>query len=434
MAMKRILTTISVLLLSVAVFAQRTGIREEVAADWNKVSGLDAVYNFDTPVQTPAPEGYEAFYVGHYGRHGSRYAYTSKAYTYLLDLLRQAEQEKNLTKYGKKLKVRMDELWDKVEYHIGELTPLGWEQQQRLAQRMVANFPAAFADGVAVDAVASSSVRSIMSMSSFCLSLAQECPKVKIYEHQGMIETQATAPNMGKNPLRYKGPESVFPYAEDPWGFFERRMPDYMKIYKRIFKKPEFVLEKSKDQLEYFYHFYMMVAGMNSVPEEVKADLSDIFTPEEYVTLWEVDNYLRFWEYYKYRTSCCSIVDDFIKKADAHIGAGEPGANLRFGHDHVMMSLMMIMDIDGFGTVPENNDELVFWWYTFRSCMATNLQMVFYRPVVGDGEVLVKLLFNEEEARFGSLETAQGPYYSWTALKSYLEARMAPLVTEKPVR
>lgn len=125
MAMKRILTTISVLLLSVAVFAQRTGIREEVAADWNKVSGLDAVYNFDTPAQTPAPEGYEAVYVGHYGRHGSRYAYTSKAYTYLLDLLRQAEQDKNLTRYGKKLKVRMDELWDKVEYHIGELTPPG---------------------------------------------------------------------------------------------------------------------------------------------------------------------------------------------------------------------------------------------------------------------------------------------------------------------
>ena len=75
--------------------AQNFNVREDVRNDWNKASGLDNVYDFDTPDLTPAPQGYEPFYVSHYGRHGSRYAYTSSAYTVLLKLLR--KEADNLT-------------------------------------------------------------------------------------------------------------------------------------------------------------------------------------------------------------------------------------------------------------------------------------------------------------------------------------------------
>ena len=30
-------------------------------------------YTYDNPARTPAPEGYEPFYISHYGRHGSRW-------------------------------------------------------------------------------------------------------------------------------------------------------------------------------------------------------------------------------------------------------------------------------------------------------------------------------------------------------------------------
>ena len=64
---------------SVGTYAQRYGVREEVRSDWNKSSGLDCLYDLSPKVSTPVPKGYEAVYISHYGRHGSRYAYTGDA-------------------------------------------------------------------------------------------------------------------------------------------------------------------------------------------------------------------------------------------------------------------------------------------------------------------------------------------------------------------
>ena len=97
------------------------------------------------------------------------------------------------------------------------------------------------------------------------------------------------------------------------------------------------------------------------------------------------------------------------------------------------MTLLMIADIEDSGTIPENPDELCYWFQTFRSPKAANLQLVFYAPKGwpeeqqkdrGDKpQILVKLLLNGEESRFGKLETVQGPYYRWDDLKAYLQAR-----------
>jgi hypothetical protein len=44
---------------------------------------------------------------------------------------------------------------------------------------------------------------------------------------------------------------------------------------------------------------------------------------------------------------------------------------------------------------------------------------VFYRPKKGKtGEVLVKALLNEREARL-PIQTTQWPYYSWKELRQY---------------
>lgn len=58
--------------------------------------------------------------------------------------------------------------------------------------------------------------------------------------------------------------------------------------------------------------------------------------------MWEVDNYLRFCEYYWYRTSCSAIFVDMLDKAEKVIASGGSGADLRFGHDHCLMTLLMI--------------------------------------------------------------------------------------------
>ena len=407
----------------------RAGVREEVLADWNKSSGLDAVYDLSPKDLTPAPKGYEPVYVSHYGRHGSRYAYTSKAYTVLLDLLREGAGKGNLTPKGVSLLAQMEAFWERAQYQVGDLTPLGWEQHRQIAGTMVRSFPTAFVKGSRVDACSSPSVRAIISMTSCCAALSREAPDASVYAHQGLLDVQATRPNSGPNPFRYQGPETFQPYPETSQAYFYRRFPGYGDVLARLFKDPSLALVK-QDAYDVFFNLYMLVAGMNSIPvEERLTELEGLLTREEFEILWETDTYERFREYLPYRTPCSSIVDDMVAKADARLAVGERGADLRFGHDHVVMALLMVMDLDGFGYYPPEADDLVGWFQTFRSPMAANIQLVFYAPVRGkQGEPLVKVLLNGEEARLGSLSPVQGPYYAWSEVRAYLKERTALFV------
>ena len=433
--MKKHLLVVLSILLSVTAGAQRPGVREEVRADWNKSSGLDCVLDLSPKALTPAPKGYEAVYVSHYGRHGSRYAYTEQAYTIILDMLSEGAKQQNLTPYGEDLLKRLLPFWEHVQYRVGDLTEIGWNQHQRIAETMVRNYPSAFGKGSEVDACSSPSVRAIISMTSCVSAISREAPQSHVYAHQGMMDVQATRPNMGRNPFKYEGPAEVFPYPESSEEFFLRHFPNYQDVLARLFKDPDAGLG-NRNAYDVFFHLYMFVAGMNSLPQDVRIDVRDFFTREEFATLWETDNYERFREYHAYRTPCSSIVDDMVDRASEMLAGGRRGAHLRFGHDHVVMALEMIMDLDDFDQAPEKADDLVYWFQTFRSPMAANMQLVFFAPKKGrKGDVLVKVLLNGEEARFGKLPASSGPYYRWEDVKAYLKGRVKlfTTVTEKPL-
>ncbi len=405
----------------------RFNVREDVLDDWNKSSGLDCTYDCSPKASSPAPKGYQPVYVSHYGRHGSRYAYTANAYTVPLEMLQEAARENNITPYGCKLLKELENFWKEGQYKVGDLTPLGWQQHQWIASTMVKSFPEAFGKGSRIDACSSPSVRAIISMSSFISAISREAPKAQVYAHQGKLDIQATRPNDGKNPFRYIGPDMTNPYSESSQDFFFRRFPQYKDVLARLFLDPDKALG-SRNAYDVFFNLYMLVGGMNSIPEQERMDVAGIFTPEEYAILLETDAYERFREYYPYQTPNASIVDDIIDKANARLSSGERGADLRFGHDHVVMSLLMLMDIDHFGYTPRDPDDLIFWFQTFRSCMGTNIQLVFYQKKRGDGDTLVKVLLDGEEACFGDLAPVQGPYYSWQELSEYLHQRVSRFV------
>lgn len=417
---------IAVLILALGAWTFCHAQSEIVAGDPLLAAGLDRPYPFGKTVYSPVPKGYEAFYISHYGRHGSRYPYSSRTLTILGDMLREAGKCDGLTEFGKELLPRMEEFRSDSEHRIGELTELGWEQQKKLAGRMVASFPDAFRKGSSVFARASSSTRAIVSMSSFCIELGKLRPGTEIYCSQGFSATQVTAPNMGDNPLRLKGPGLANPYTETPGEYFTRHCPQWRDILGVIFKDPDAVMH-GRDPLDVLDHIYMLVVGMNSLPVEARIDLDGIFTPQTLAILWEADNYMRFCEYIRYSASCCSIINDIIGKADERIAAGSRGADLRFGHDHVLMTLMMIADIDGFAEFPENPDSLGYVFQTFRSPMAGNLQFVFFRPKSGRGEVLVRPLLNSREVVLNGLGKRKDSLYSWTELKEWLRARVEEL-------
>ena len=448
--MKKLIFTLILSISGLSCLAQP----EVVLGDPFKSSGLDNIYDFDAQICTAAPKGYEAFYISHYGRHGSRYPYTATVATALLDMLHEAGEKENLSEYGNGLMTRLELFMEKAGNHIGELTDLGRQQQYRLAGEMAERYPQAFRKGAVVTAQASSSSRSILSMASFCTALARKCPSIRIDQFQGFAETQATAPNMGRNPLRIKGPGLGNPYRESPAEFMQRRFPEFTEtVLGKMFRDPYAALG-DRDVQYLMDHIYMLIGGMNSLPDGVRMDFSDIATPETLARMWELDNYQRFCEYIVYTASCCSVFKDIIERADARLAlldsaAGKlegraegraegavgraEGADLRFGHDHVLMSLLMIADIDSFGELPENPDELGHVFQTFRSPMAANLHFVFYRPKNGRGPILTGLSLNGQPARLSALDKELGispdesAFYRWDDVKAWFKKRVSQL-------
>ena len=431
--MKRIviafLAAAALMLAAGQAYAQRLSVRSEVRADRNLACGPDIVYNFDVPALTPAPEGYEPVYVGVYARHGSRYAYTAKTYTRTRAVLEKGAAEGNLTPLGEELCAAVVAFHDKYGLRVGDLTRKGWDQHRRIAAIMLDSFPEAFPQGARIDACVSPSLRSAISMTSFCLSMGQKRPDLDIYEHQSLEDLPAARPNMGDNPNPL--PSCVPPCPSEAVSvpeYFDR-MFSWKSLLSKIFKDPVKGIGKY-EPWSIMDYFYMLYAGMQSLDPEVVPNLPEVFTDEEFARLWDADNYLRYREYYPYMSSCCSIWDDIIAKADGRLAAGERGADLRFGHDHCLLTLLMIVGMEGFGVFPERAEDVALYFQNFRSPMASNIQAVFYRPLSGAGETLVKFVFNGEEATVDALSPVSGPYYRWDDFKALYASRRKLFVAE----
>ena len=87
------------------------------------------------------------------------------------------------------------------------------------------------------------------------------------------------------------------------------------------------------------------------------------------------------------------------------------------------MSLLTLFGAEGWTERTAEPDEAARMWDVSRIPMACNLQWIFYRPVSGCGEILVRLLLNEEPLRL-PVSDATG-LCPWPAMKRYLEERCA---------
>jgi len=114
---------------------------------------------------------------------------------------------------------------------------------------------------------------------------------------------------------------------------------------------------------------------------------------------------------------------DFVSKADEAIHQGTCVADLRFGHDTQMLSIVGAMGVSGIGE-KMRPEELEWKWYTWRDLpMGSNVQLVFYRPKkkaaaqCSDEEIWVKVLYNETERQLTGLTPVSGNYYRWSEVK-----------------
>ena len=371
-------------------------------------------YAYPTPSgkRTPEPEGYHPVYISHYGRHGSRYLTDDERYRTVVQLFDSLSARKELTLLGEDVHRRLQQVWADAEGHGGQLSAIGDRQHREIARRMFQTFPSVFEGETPVTAVVSTSQRCIMSMAAFCESLKEQNPRLQVkrltgdrymrYIHYSSADVKAL-----------ERPDA--PWQKDYQAFCKEQIrPD--RLIAQLFRHPERI-SRPDDVMMGLY--WIAVDMQDTTPE---LSFFDLFTPEELFGIWQTINYRM------YICNACapagqqagprsarSLLDDIVQKADAALQANVPSVDLRFGHDTNLIRLLALMQVEGCARRETNPDRYYLAWQDFRvSPMAANLQLIFYRN--GKGDVLVKLLHNEEEATL-PLVSINGPYYDWKEVK-----------------
>lgn len=415
--MKRLfLLTVSILA-SVTLSALQPDALEQLKSDPRKAYGND--YPYPTPSQrlTKAPKGYKAFYISHYGRHGSRYFWNDSLYPYIDSLLRTAEENGILTAEGRAFRDKFMEVERELNIGMGELTQLGWEQHQGIAARMYGNFPDVFRKGGNVNAVSSLSVRCMISMSAFCQELVQCNPELEIREEASRFTMNRVVPADKKNPeyRHFDEPEPKFKQSGKklPW---EKEVDS--RILARIFTDPgKLPMERGKavNKLKELYR------SLPNIGRE--GMMGGIVTDEDMVANWENSNLSSFRYVFSRHLLVIPILEDILLQAQSVIdGRSADVASLRFGHDSYVGPLSVLMGLDGADGDPEDPAEVKNVYRNWDTCMASNIQIVFYRKGRDSSDILVKFLLNENEVTV-PLKTDIFPYYRWEDVREFYNGR-----------
>lgn len=390
-------------------------------------------YLYETPpAQTPPPAGYEPFHLEHYGRHGSRWHIGYKLFDKSYDILAKAKNAGKLTPLGEKTYETIKTIREKAhEGRSGELSDKGAWQHQGIGKRMVENYPQIFNSSTNIDARSTVVIRSILSMFNGLNGIKSMVPDIR-------IKTDASYADMWYMNYYDAEAKKVRKHAESSKVVkkFNRRHANKGGYLKKIINDPVYAKDSIGNKL---YHS-LLTALLNCQSHSDQPWLVDeIFTPEEVKERWVqknvnwliqggnsklTNNRMPFTQ--------SNLLENIILSADTAMNSNTPSANLRYGHDTIVMPLTALMELDNFGDEMNDLEALAdSGWHDYLIVpMAANIQMVFYRKpgTTGDEDVLVKVLLNERETSLPAGHVS-GPYYRWKDLRDYYMNKIAPYTT-----
>lgn len=412
------------MLLAIPVPAQ-TKARQEIHENLRRSGSNYLDYIVPTEPLTKAPKGYEPFYISHYGRHGSRWLLSKRDYLDVLDVLREADSHGKLTDVGCEVMARVEEVFATSDGRLGDLTTVGERQHHGIGRRMARNFPEVFSGNAQVDARSTVVIRCILSMTAECEELCAFNPQLSV--HNDVSESFQGYLNC------WPYPKSVQRALADGYEIIEdyaRKCTSTERICDVLFSDSQYVFDNVNAGK--FVRDLFDVAG-NMQSHDGAPSLYDVFTEEELYDLWKWRNVQWYVEYGNAPAthsmspfSQCRLLDNIIATADTVVGnRAFHGATLRFGHEVVVLPLASLLELGEAAEKVENLDTLDAVFANYRVIpMAANIQLVFYRPKKGEGDVLVKALLNEREVAM-PVPTDSYPYYRWEALREYYTGKLA---------
>jgi hypothetical protein len=432
--MRKILLT-AALMASATLVAQTTSFtttaKEEITANRYLAGSnyLDYDRQLTDKALTPAPKGYEPYYMSHYGRHGSRWLIGEGDYRNPIKTLREAREEGKLTAVGLETLKKLEDFFPTTIKRLGDLTTVGERQHHGIGRRMAQHFPEIFkTKNVPIDARSTVVTRCILSMIAECEELAAANPSASI--HNDVSES-----------LQY--------YLNQPWEGRVRElgrstgdkethqaMQRYThpeRLMKVLFNDEQYVYNNVRAG-ELMRQLFEVASNMQSHDTDI--ELLSLFTDDEVYDQWRIRNIGWYLDYGAAPQaggimpfSQLNLLKNILETADT---VTQTQATLRFGHEVCVMPLACLLELDNCGAQVENLDTLDHIWSNYRIFpMACNIQLVFYRPKKGkQGDILVKALLNERETTM-PVETSQWPYYRWSDVRQYYLDKIARFESDK---
>ncbi len=413
-------------------FAQRPSAREEIRQnrylcgsnylDYDRAYGRDAL--------TPAPRGYEPFYMSHYGRHGSRWLLADGDYLSAIRPLRKAREQGKLTALGLETLDQLEKFFQGTRGRLGDLTTVGERQHHGIGRRMTEHFPEIFLKkGVKIDARSTVVIRCILSMTAECEEITSANPSARIHNDVSeALQYYLNAPWRGQVRQQSGNGRKVEDEYRDRWTHPER-------LCSTLFTDPQWVSD-SINAGSFMRHLFEVAANMQSHDALLDAaahidshradvgELLDLFTDDELYDQWRRVN-LGWYQNYGPSPATASIMPfsqknllkNIIQTADT---VTTVQATLRFGHEVCVMPLACLLELGNSGFATDDWDRLDDTWRNYEIFpMACNIQLIFYRPKKNrQGDILVKALLNEREQTL-PIPTDNYPYYRWADLRQY---------------
>lgn len=371
---------------------------------------------------TPAPKGYEPFYIFHYARHGSRYMSSNQYYETAIHMLDSAQQVGLLSDKGKdvlkKLRLGYADAW----HRDGDLTKLGARQHREIAHRMYERFPSLLSQPLRIDAKSSTSRRCMLSMFNFCMEMQSLNPTLDIVMNASKHDMKYVVEDLSLKPEATPESEALWKQASD---MFERAH-DSRRLMAELLTDPTRVAPTFSGR-ELMEALYNVAEDLQNVPE-LGISLIDIFTKDELFNMWQ--GYNASWlldtglvpgsaPYYHILDE---VVDSIISTVDRVICEGTPTMTLRFSHDSSVLPLAYVFGLkEAMGATADLSTLYKRTSIDKIIPMAANIQMVFYRKEGAD-DILVKFLLNENETTLPALKSKTAPYYQWNDVRQYIIA------------
>ena len=420
-------TLLMVLVILFTLHASAQRVRDLIIQNPTYASCNYDVYPDSVPNNlTPAPKGKKPFYISHYGRHGSRYISSRAGFDTPFRMMAHADSVNELTPIGDRVFDEMKLIMADTEGRWGELTLHGREQHRQIAKRMVERFPEVFSGDARVSCISTIVPRCMMSMGCAMIQMKQMNPRLRITMEASQRNQWYMNHQNRKLRRDYMTPEARKAYEEYISG---RRSNS--RLMELIFKNPDIVKEIVDEE---DFNYYLMKMGLFQQNTHLRQNtyLQDLFLPDELYQMWQVDNALWYIQHGacklnggKQPTSQIPLLRQLIADADSCIRLDKPGAQLRFGHETVLLPLVCLIGINGYDLATDNLDDLEAkgWWCSSVFPMGANLQFIFYRSSPKDKDVLVKVLLNEQEATL-PIATDCAPYYHWSDFRNYCQEKL----------